>query len=57
MRIVVTDFYRPDDEYGIAWNDPAIDIDWPDMDYLLSDKDRALPLLRDSQALPVYAGS
>lgn len=52
-----TDFYRPDDEYGIAWNDPAIDIDWPDMDYLLSDKDRALPLLRDSQALPVYAGS
>lgn len=25
----VTDFYRPDDELGIAWNDPAIGIQWP----------------------------
>ena len=24
----VTDFYHPDDEGGIAWNDPAIGIDW-----------------------------
>lgn len=24
----VTDFYHPNDEGGIAWNDPAIDIDW-----------------------------
>ncbi|MDY3224962.1 MAG: dTDP-4-dehydrorhamnose 3,5-epimerase [Candidatus Faecousia sp.] len=25
----VTDFYHPDDELGIAWNDPAIGIRWP----------------------------
>lgn len=25
----VTDFYHPNDELGIAWNDPAINIQWP----------------------------
>jgi len=25
----VTDFYRPGDEGGLAWNDPEIGIDWP----------------------------
>jgi len=25
------DFYHPNDEGGIAWNDPAIDIKWPRM--------------------------
>lgn len=24
-----TDFYHPEDEGGIAWNDPTIDIKWP----------------------------
>ena len=24
-----TDFYRPGDEGGLAWNDPEIDIKWP----------------------------
>ena len=24
----VTDFYHPDDEGGLAWNDPDIGIDW-----------------------------
>ncbi len=27
----VTDFYHPNDEGGIAWNDPAIAIKWPDV--------------------------
>lgn len=26
-----TDFYRPGDEGGLAWNDPAIGIDWPEV--------------------------
>lgn len=26
-----TDFYRPGDEGGLAWNDPAIGIEWPDL--------------------------
>jgi dTDP-4-dehydrorhamnose 3,5-epimerase len=40
-----TDFYHPDDEGGIVWNDPALGIVWPDlgMDYLLSEKDKTLP--------------
>ena len=25
----VTDFYHPGDEGGLAWNDPEINIDWP----------------------------
>lgn len=36
-----TDFYRPDDEGGIIWNDPDIGIDWGfDGEILLSDKDK-----------------
>jgi len=40
-----TDFYYPEDEGGIVWNDPVIGIKWPDlgMDYLLSEKDKKLP--------------
>ena len=40
-----TDFYYPEDEYGIIWNDPTIGIKWHDlgMDYILSDKDKELP--------------
>ena len=42
----VTDFYHPNDEGGIIWNDPAIGIEWPmpdgmtEEDLILSDKDR-----------------
>jgi dTDP-4-dehydrorhamnose 3,5-epimerase len=49
-----TDFYVPGDEYGIAWDDPDIGIDWPAMDYRLSDKDRDNPRLADSRSLPGY---
>lgn len=56
-----TDYYHPASEAGIAWNDPAIGIEWPAeiLDaVLLSDKDRVLPHLRDQAAdrLPVYRG-
>ena len=50
-----TDLYTPGDEYGIAWDDPDIGIDWPELDYILSDKDLRNPGLRDSEAqLPAY---
>lgn len=26
-----TDFYHPNDEGGLAWNDPSIGIEWPDV--------------------------
>lgn len=38
-----TDFYHPEDEGGIAWDDPEIGIEWPIADgveVLLSEKDR-----------------
>ena len=35
------------DEYGVAWNDPQIGIDWGTVDPILSDRDRNNPLLRD----------
>lgn len=35
-----TDYYVPEDQVGIVWNDPDIDIDWPIQAPLLSDKDR-----------------
>ena len=49
-----TDLYAPGDEYGIAWDDPALAIDWPQLDYLLSDKDRHYPVLSKADALPAY---
>ena len=42
-----TDFYRPEDEIGIAWDDPEIGITWPLSEPVISAKDRALPRLRD----------
>ena len=27
----MTDFYHPGDEGGLAWNDPAIGVEWPEL--------------------------
>ena len=38
-----TDFYHPNDEGGLAWDDPTIGIDWPipeEMELTLSEKDQ-----------------
>ncbi len=40
-----TDFYHPDDEIGVVWNDPDIAIEWPLTDTIVSAKDAALPTL------------
>ena len=52
-----TDYYAPQSDRGIAWNDPQIGIRWPDLgrDWQLSDKDRRQPLLRDAQVFPAAA--
>lgn len=51
-----TDYYHPNSERGIAWNDPALHIDWPETEVTLSEKDRQLPRLADvlEAELPVY---
>jgi dTDP-4-dehydrorhamnose 3,5-epimerase len=41
-----TDFYHPNDEGGIMWNDPELNIDWPTepgMELTISDKDTRWP--------------
>ncbi|HYC54149.1 MAG TPA: dTDP-4-dehydrorhamnose 3,5-epimerase [Candidatus Binatia bacterium] len=55
-----SDFYAPDDQHGIAWDDPEIGIDWPvsAAEVLVSDKDRRNPRLSEcaASALPLYEG-
>lgn len=47
-----TDFYHPEDEGGILWNDPDIEVDWPIKDIddiILSEKDRKWKSLKESK--------
>jgi dTDP-4-dehydrorhamnose 3,5-epimerase len=52
----VTDFYAPDCDRGLAWDDPDLGIAWPlsGTQAILSDKDRRHPGLRDLPAHFVY---
>ena len=51
-----TDYYHPEDEGGVAWDDPTINIDWPAITPLLSPKDQKNPGLLDvpQEKLPKY---
>lgn len=60
----VTDFYHPNDELGIAWNDPAIGIRWPEVvghyhgsasaeGYTLSDGTPLILSEKDQKLLPL----
>lgn len=50
-----TDYYVPEDEITIAWNDPAIGIEWPVAEPTLSARDRAAKTLSDlMDRLPRY---
>jgi len=42
--------YNFESEGGLAYNDPALDIDWalPETEIILSDKDKVNPLLKDA---------
>jgi dTDP-4-dehydrorhamnose 3,5-epimerase len=42
-----TDFYCPEAEFSVAWNDPDIGITWPIESPILSEKDRCAPQLKD----------
>jgi dTDP-4-dehydrorhamnose 3,5-epimerase len=45
----VSNYYAPDHDLGLLWNDPDLGIDWPvsEAEAKLSDKDRKQPLLKD----------
>jgi len=49
LQYKCTDFFDATDDRGIAWDDPELAIRWPVREPILSDKDRALPLLADAQ--------
>lgn len=58
LEYKLTDYYAPDDERGIAWNEPTIGIAWPVTSPLLSDRDKAFPSLAGAGAdLPIYGGA
>ena len=54
-----TDFYRPEAEGSIRWDDPDLAIAWPVGRALLAPKDAAAPLLKDvpQERLPRYDGN
>jgi len=51
-----TDYYYPDDQQGIIWNDPDLNIGWDIASPLLSAKDQQLPRLKvlSPDRLPRY---
>jgi dTDP-4-dehydrorhamnose 3,5-epimerase len=51
-----TALYEPQNDRGIRWDDPAIAIEWPPIEPLLSAKDAVAPLLADAPMLPVFGG-
>jgi dTDP-4-dehydrorhamnose 3,5-epimerase len=53
-----TDFYQPQAEGGIIWDDPELGIEWPIDTPLLSAKDRTYPRLTElpPERLPQYGG-
>lgn len=52
-----SDYYAPQHEAGIIWNDPEIAIEWPlDADPILSNKDKVYPRLSEltAELLPKF---
>jgi len=52
-----SDFYSPQHERGIIWNDPEIGISWPVQNPILSEKDRHWPPLREAERNFLYSPS
>lgn len=53
-----SDYYSPQCDGGIVWNDPIIGVQWPISNFepILSDKDQKLGLLQDFTSLFDYDG-
>ena len=47
-----TDFYNPNSEYGIRWDDSDVNINWGVKSPFVSQKDGKLPFLKDQKMLP-----
>ncbi len=49
-----SDYYHPETEMTLLWNDPDVGVQWPVSDPILSDKDSAGIPLRDLPRLPEF---
>jgi dTDP-4-dehydrorhamnose 3,5-epimerase len=47
LTYVVDNYYDPEDEHGIIWNDPALGIEWGNPKPLLSPRDEKNPRMQD----------
>jgi dTDP-4-dehydrorhamnose 3,5-epimerase len=56
VQYLCTDFYEPNDEFGIRWDDETLKISWPISAPTVSKKDRALPSFKDvpKTTLPLF---
>lgn len=45
----VDEYYSPENDRGILWNDPTLGINWPTSTPILSQKDQRHPLLKDAE--------
>lgn len=50
VQYKVDNFYAPNHDSGIRWNDPVLNISWPVTNPILSDKDGKLPFLSDLES-------
>ncbi len=48
----VSNYYAPDHDHGLMWNDPDLAIDWgvPPQEVVLSEKDKRQPSFRDLES-------
>jgi dTDP-4-dehydrorhamnose 3,5-epimerase len=45
----VTAVYSPESERGIVWNDPTLNISWPDKHVIVSERDRCHPSFEEAE--------
>jgi dTDP-4-dehydrorhamnose 3,5-epimerase len=49
VQYKVDNDYAPEQEAGIAWNDPQLNIEWPTKDPKLSEKDKKWPTIEEAK--------
>jgi len=52
----VDNYYSPECDRGLAWDDPDLNIQWPTSKPILSEKDKKQPLFKDLGRSFIYKG-